>query len=230
MDDEWGRTWARVLQHRFESGGDLHGHSAGNLLILSLWELLGDHVDGLRWVARLLGAEGQVLPMALTPLDITARVLGADPDRPGEVGLVRGQIEVASTTGVVLDVDLDPEDATACPEALVAVREADWVVVGPGSWYSSVIPHLLVPELRTALVETSVRRLVHLNLVTQAGETDGFSAADHLHELVRHAPDLRPDVVLADEGVGARARAAARGRHGVRRDAGARRPGAQRSR
>ena len=199
-DDEWGRTWARVLQHRFESAGDLHGHSAGNLLILSLWELLDDHVDGLRWVARLLGAEGQVLPMALTPLDITARVLGADPGRPGEVSLVRGQIEVASTTGVVLGVDLDPEDATACPEALVAVREADWVVVGPGSWYSSVIPHLLVPELRRALVETSARRLVHLNLVTQAGETDGFSAADHLHELVRHAPDLRPDVVLADEG------------------------------
>lgn len=199
-DDDWGRTWARVLQHRFESRGDLHGHSVGNLLILSLWELLGDHVDGLRWVAQLLGAEGRVLPMAVTPMDITARVLGADPSAPTAISTVRGQVEVARTTGTVLDVGLDPEDARACPEALDAVRAADWVVLGPGSWYSSVIPHLLVPELRQALVETTARRLVNLNLVTQIGETDGFSAADHLHELARHAPDLRLDVVLADRG------------------------------
>ena len=93
-DDRWGQTWARVLQHRFESEGEMDGHSMGNLLIVTLWELLHDHVDGLDWVAGLLGARGRVLPMALTPLDITAEVRGAgdDPDevvdrtRPGRGG------------------------------------------------------------------------------------------------------------------------------------------------
>ena len=75
-DDRWGQTWARVLQHRFASEGEMHGHSMGNLLIVTLWELLHDHVDGLDWVAGLLGARGRVLPMALTPLDITAEVRG----------------------------------------------------------------------------------------------------------------------------------------------------------
>ncbi|MEP6814755.1 MAG: gluconeogenesis factor YvcK family protein [Marmoricola sp.] len=199
-DDEWGQTWARVLQHRFESSGDMHGHAVGNLLIVALWELLGEHVSGLDWVARLLGAQGRVLPMALTPLHITAQVAGADPARPESVTTVRGQVEVATTPGKVLSVALDPESPRACPEAVAAVRTADWVVIGPGSWYSSVIPHLLVPELRTALQETSARLLLNLNLVNQPGETEGLTPADHLDALVRHAPELRLDVVLADQG------------------------------
>ena len=81
-DDEWGRTWASVLQHRFASEGALHDHAVGNLLIVALWELLGDPVGGLDWVGRLLGAHGRVLPMCSVPLDITASIVGADPDRP----------------------------------------------------------------------------------------------------------------------------------------------------
>ena len=83
-DDEWGRTWAKVLQHRFESAGELHSHAVGNLLIVALWELSG-HVEGLDWVGRLLGAEGRVLPMSEVPLDIAAQVRGADPAKPADV-------------------------------------------------------------------------------------------------------------------------------------------------
>jgi len=176
----------------------MHGHAVGNLLIVALWELLGGHVSGLDWVARLLGAQGRVLPMALSPLHITARVVGSDPARPEAVTTVRGQVEVATTAGKVLRVGLDPEAPEACPEAVAAVRAADWVVLGPGSWYSSVIPHLLVPELRAALQETSARVLLNLNLVNQPGETEGLTQADHLDALVRHAPELRLDVVLGD--------------------------------
>jgi len=197
-DDEWGRTWADVLQHRFSSDGELHNHSVGNLLIVALWELLGDAVDGLDWVGRLLGAQGRVLPMSAVPLDITARVVGDDPERPDEVTEVRGQVEVATTPGRVVDVALDPADPPACPEAVAAVAEADWVVVGPGSWFTSVIPNLLVPELARALQETRARRLVTLNLGEQEGETDGFSPETHLEVLAGHAPELRIDVVLAD--------------------------------
>jgi uncharacterized cofD-like protein len=199
-NDDWGRTWADVLQHRFSSGGELHNHSVGNLLIVALWELLGDAVDGLDWVARLLGAQGRVLPMSAVPLDIVARVIGDDPDKPDEVTEVRGQVEVATTAGRVVDVALDPADPPACAEAVTAVAEADWVVVGPGSWFTSVIPNLLVPELSRALQETKARKLVTLNLGEQEGETDGFSPETHLEVLAAHAPELRIDVVLADGG------------------------------
>jgi uncharacterized cofD-like protein len=198
-DDEWGRTWSEVVQHRFRSGGELHGHAVGNLLIVALWERLGGNpVAALDWVGRLLGAQGRVLPMAEVPLDITATVTGLDEQDPGAVAEVRGQVAVATTTGHVLTVGLDPHDPPACPEAVAAVRTADWVVLGPGSWFTSVLPHLLVPDLADALVETSAQRLVTLNLEAQTGETTGFSPETHLEVLAAHAPNLRLDVVLAD--------------------------------
>lgn len=197
-DDRWGQTWAKVLQHRFSSEGEMSGHAVGNLLIVALWELLDDHVTGLDWVGGLLGARGRVLPMALTPLDITADVRGLDPAHPDRIEVVRGQVEVATTSGTVLDVRLDPHDPSACPEAVRAILEADWVVLGPGSWFSSVIPHVLVPGLRQALEQTQARVLVNLNLVAQRGETDGYTPEDHLATLHRHAPGLQIDTVLAD--------------------------------
>ncbi len=196
-DDEWGRTWARVLQHRFESAGELHRHAVGNVLIVALWELLDGHVEGLDWVGRLLGAEGRVLPMAATPLDIAAQVRGADPSRPHDTTTVRGQVEVATTLGIVESVEVIPPDAPACPEALDAINAADWVVLGPGSWYTSVLPHLLLPELRDVLTRTSALRCVTLNLAPQRGETEGFSSSTYLEVLAVHAPDLQIDVVLA---------------------------------
>jgi uncharacterized cofD-like protein len=197
-DDEWGQTWARVLQHRFSSDGDMHDHAVGNLLIVALWELLGGHVTGLDWVARLLGAQGRVLPMAVTPIDIAADVLGLDPRDPDRPVRVRGQVQVASTSGRVGCVELEPHDPPACPEAVAAIGAADWVVLGPGSWFTSVIPHLLVPGLREALTSTGARIAVNLNLEPQTGETDGFTPEQHLEVLSTHAPGLRVDVVVAD--------------------------------
>ena len=197
-DDRWGQTWARVLQHRFESEGEMDGHSMGNLLIVALWDLLGDHVAGLDWVGSLLGARGRVLPMAVTPIDITAQVRGAESDSPDDVSTVSGQVAVATTPGEVLEVSLAPADPKACPEAVEAIGEADWVVLGPGSWYSSVIPHLLVPDLRSALAHTSAGIVVTLNLETQPGETDGWTPQDHVAVLHRTAPDVRVHTVLAD--------------------------------
>ncbi|GAA4691107.1 uridine diphosphate-N-acetylglucosamine-binding protein YvcK [Nocardioides nanhaiensis] len=198
-EDDWGDTWARLLQHRFAGEGEMRGHVVGNLLIVGLWELLGDHVDALDWVGRLLGAKGRVLPMALTPMDIWADVRGLDPTDPEALTVVRGQVEVATTEGVIASVRLEPPDPPVSPAALAAVEEADWVVLGPGSWFSSVLPHLLVPALREALVRTTGRVVVVLNLEEQEGETGGFGAADHLAVLAEHAPELRLHTVLADE-------------------------------
>jgi uncharacterized cofD-like protein len=199
-DDEWGRTWASVLQHRFGGTGDLSEHAVGNLLIVALWDLLGGHVAGLDWVGRLLGAQGRVLPMTAVPLDIAATVRGADPDHPTEISTVRGQVEVATTLGQVIGVELVPPDPPACSEALEAISSADWVVLGPGSWYTSVLPHLLVPELLSALVKSPARRCVTLNVAPQPGETEGFGSSTYLEVLAVHAPDLQIDVVVADAG------------------------------
>jgi uncharacterized cofD-like protein len=196
-DDESGRTWADVLQYRFDSDGALSGHAIGNLLIAGLWERLGDPVAGLDMVARLLGAEGRVLPMASVPLEIEADVIGVDPARPDEISQVRGQANVATTPGEVSAVRLNPTDPPACAESVEVVLDADWIVLGPGSWFTSVIPHLLVPKMAAAIQGTAARRLLALNLVP-AYETAGFSAARHVELLAEHAPDLRLDVVLAD--------------------------------
>ncbi|WP_459642443.1 gluconeogenesis factor YvcK family protein [Kineococcus sp. NUM-3379] len=197
-DGEWGRTWRDVLQHRFVSEGSLHEHATGNLLITTLWQLLGDPVAGLDWVARLLGARGRVLPMAAVPLDIEADVLGLDDSDPDRALPVRGQVAVASTRGRVAGVRLVPEDPPVHEDVLRAIAEADWVVLGPGSWFTSVLPHLLVPALSEALHTTRARRCVTLNLAAQPGETDGFSAEAHLEVLAAHAPQLHLDAVLAD--------------------------------
>ncbi|QMU80548.1 uridine diphosphate-N-acetylglucosamine-binding protein YvcK [Streptacidiphilus sp. PB12-B1b] len=198
-DDEWGRTWSEVIQHRFQSDGDLHGHAVGNLLIVALWEKLGDPVEALEYVGRLLGAHGRVLPMSAVPLDIEASVRGLDPAHPDRLDTVRGQAEVAVTPGEVEAVRLLPQDPPAAPEAVAAVLDADWVVLGPGSWFTSVLPHLMVPQLRTALVETRGRKVLALNLVAQPGETEGFSPQRHLEVFQEHAPELGVDFVLADK-------------------------------
>jgi uncharacterized cofD-like protein len=199
-DSEWGRTWSAMLQHRFSSKGELDNHAMGNLLIVALWELLGDEVEGLDWVGRLLGARGRVLPMASVPLVVEADVRHAG--RPGEpspaLETVVGQSRVAVTEGRIEQLRLLPADPPASPEAVQAVLDADWVVLGPGSWYSSVLVHLLVPELADALHTTKARRCVTLNLSAENGETEGLTAVDHLEALHKHAPGLRIDAVLAD--------------------------------
>ncbi|WP_246036762.1 MULTISPECIES: gluconeogenesis factor YvcK family protein [Cellulomonas] len=193
-DSDWGRTWRDLLQHRFTSDGPLDHHAVGNLLIVALWELLGDTVGGLDLVGQLLGARGRVLPMASVPLRIEA-----DVRRPGgALDVVVGQSHVARTVDPIEHVRLDPPTPPACAEAVAAVRAADWVVLGPGSWYTSVLPHLLVPELRAALLETQARIVVILNLSPEEGETAGMRPADHLDVLRAHAPELPVHAVVAD--------------------------------
>lgn len=197
-DDEWGGTWARLLQHRFGGSGALAGHAVGNLLLAGLCEVTGDPVRTLDLVGQLLGIRGRVLPLSTVPLDIVAEVVGLDPADPAAVVRVRGQVQVATTPGRVVAVQLVPPSPPACPEAVAAVEAADAVLLGPGSWFTSVLPHLLVPDLAKALVATSARKVVALNLSAQAGETDGFSQETHLEVLGAHLPELTVDVVLAD--------------------------------
>ncbi|MGH4013346.1 MAG: gluconeogenesis factor YvcK family protein [Pseudonocardiaceae bacterium] len=196
--DRGSARWRELFQHRFRGTGALAGHAVGNLVLAGLLEVLGDPVAVLDEACRLLGVRGRVLPMADEPLDIEADVAGLDGD-PTLLRRIRGQVAVATTPGRVHRVRLRPDRPRGCAEAVRAVREADLVVLGPGSWFTSVLPHLLVPDLAGALVSTAARRILVLNLVPQPGETAGFSPEQHLQALSGHAPSgFTVHAVLAD--------------------------------
>lgn len=194
-DGEWGRTWRDVIQHRFHSTGPLDGHSVGNLLISALWQLLGDHVEGLDWMARLLRAHGRVLPMSSVPLAIEGDV-ELRPGGPSSV--VRGQSQLAATPGRVGQVRLLPHDPPARQETIEAVASAEVLNLGPGSWYTSVMPHLLVPDLARAISASGALKCLTLNLPGAQAETMDLTLVDHVESLHAHAPGLRFDYVLVD--------------------------------
>jgi uncharacterized cofD-like protein len=175
----------------------LAGHAVGNLLLLGLMELLGDPVEALEHAGRMVGARGRVLPMACHAVGIEADVRDGDPARPGQTVTVEGQHAVAVTSGHVEAVRITPKSPPASPPALAAIAEADWLIFGPGSWYTSVLPHLMVPELAAAILASPARRLVTLNLAAD-NETAGLSVADHLAALHWYLPGLHVDAVLAD--------------------------------
>jgi len=193
--------WAGVLQHRLGGTGGLSGHPIGNLVLTGLLERESDAVRALARLGELVGAVGRVLPMSPVPLDLVAQVDRFDPDDPERTREIRGQSSIAVTPGRVRSVALLPAGAPACALAVDAVREADAVVLGPGSWFTSVIPHLLLHELGSALATTDARVIVTMNLVPQVGETDDYGPSDLLRILIDHARPhggLKIDAVIAD--------------------------------
>ncbi len=196
------RSWAELISHRLGGSGGLAGHPVGNLILTGLIERTGDPVAALAALGGLVGAVGQVLPMSPVPLDLIGEADRFDPDDPSRTRRIRGQVSIASTPGRVLSVKLLPPGAPACAAAVDAVRDADLVVLGPGSWFTSVIPHLLLRELGTALASTQAKIVVVLNLVPQAGETDDYEPHDLLRLLRKHAEPcggLPIHTVLADD-------------------------------
>jgi uncharacterized cofD-like protein len=202
-DEPQHRYWADLLQHRIGGSGALAGHPVGNLLLTGMFDRDRDAIGALATVGALLGTVGRVLPMSPGPLDLIAEADRFDPEDPDRVREIRGQSSIAVTPGRVRSIRLLPPGAPACANAVDAVREADVVVLGPGSWFTSVIPHLLLRELGNALAHTTSRILVVLNLVPQAGETDEYSPAELLRLLLQHAEPnggLPVHAVLADPG------------------------------
>ncbi len=196
-DSPAGRLWATILQHRFGGTGALAGHPIGNLLLAGLNEVLADPVAALDELGRMLGVKGRVLPMCPIALQIEADVSGLDAD-PRLSRLIRGQVAIATTPGKVRRVRLLPGNPPATRQAVDAIMSADLVVLGPGSWFTSVIPHLLVPGLASALQATRARRALVLNLAAEPGETAGFSVERHLHVLAQHAPGFTVDHIIID--------------------------------
>jgi uncharacterized cofD-like protein len=155
-------------------------------------------VTGLDQVGALLKVVGRVLPMTAEPLDIEATF-----DNNGRKIEAVGQVAVATTTGRLIELRMKPENPTTRPEVLAALADADWITMGPGSWFSSVLPHLLVPSLQRAIIESPAKKILLLNLDSNkdqatAGEYAGYSPREHCEILSHYAPQLHFDLVVAD--------------------------------
>jgi uncharacterized cofD-like protein len=186
------------MQYRFTSEGELNGHALGNLLLAALWDRDQDSVAGLDQVGALLKVVGRVLPMSAEPLDIEATF-----ELDGQLIQAHGQVAVATTAGRLQTLRLIPSDPVTRPEVIQAIMEADWITMGPGSWFSSVLPHLLVPTLRDAIIASPARKVLILNLDSATGQRDigefaGYSPIEHCEILSSYAPGLRFDLVLTD--------------------------------
>ena len=181
----------RWLEHRF-GAGELAGHSLGNLMIVGLHQVLGGElVDALDHLGQRLGARGRVLPSTTD-----AVMLVAEGDDGEEVS---GQATITRTSGH-RRVRLDPAAPAASPEAVAAIADADLVLLGPGSLFTSVLPNLLVPELAKALVDAPAPLVMIANLREQPGETQGLDMPAHLDVLAAHLPERRLDVLVTHDG------------------------------
>lgn len=177
----------RLLQYRFRRGEELQGHTFGNLLITTLTEVEGDFGQAIRVLNRLLNLSGAVYPVTGRPVTLLVSKPG------GEV--IRGESRTRQCPGPARAVALEPEQPEAVPEVVSAILAADLAVLGPGSLFTSTLPPILVPEVRRALMDTPADLVYVCNIMTEAGETDGFDAYAHVEALARHLGRL-PDVVV----------------------------------
>ncbi len=195
---------SQLLQYRFSSRsgenrrGDLHGHAFGNLLLAALTGITGSFEEALPAVQRVLAMRGQVVPSTLEDVTLIGEV--AVTAEGGEaIREVVGESAIPEAGGRVERVRLEPPRVQAYPPALRAIFQADLIVLGPGSLYTSILPNLLVPDLAEALQHTHTPKVYVCNLAMQPGETDGYTVADHVDAILRHTADGVVDLVLAND-------------------------------
>ena len=179
-----------LFQYRFDRGNGLKGHSFGNLFIVAMTGVTDSFQQALAESGRVLAVRGRILPSTLESLHLQAKM------RDGRV--LRGESKVADYGGPIEAVSIEPESPEAYPPAVEAIREADLVVLGPGSIYTSIVPNLLVPGIQRALTETAAATVYVCNVSTEVGETDGYSVEDHVRALQSHSSEEVADYVIAN--------------------------------
>ncbi len=177
----------QLFRHRFPGDGEVGGHSLGNLIILALNQMNGCFLKAVDQAREMLGINARVLPSTLDRVDLVARVGGR---------VVRGEVAIKSQNAPIRELAITPPDARALPEAIEAILGADLITLGPGSLFTSVIANLLVKEIADALVRSKAKKIYICNAMTEFDETDGFTATDHVKELLEYAPGLKLDYAL----------------------------------
>ncbi|WP_028547087.1 gluconeogenesis factor YvcK family protein [Paenibacillus taiwanensis] len=183
---------SEMLKYRFNAGTGLAGHSLGNLILAAMTDITGDFVAGVRELSRVLAVRGKVLPAAEQAVVLKAEMVDGT--------IVEGESNIPKYGQRIKRVFLEPEDVEALPEAVEALREADAILIGPGSLYTSIIPNLLVPDLAKAVVESNAVKLFVCNVMTQPGETDNYTVSDHLQAVQEHVGHQLFDYVIVNDG------------------------------
>jgi uncharacterized cofD-like protein len=181
---------ARLFRYRFPGDGNLGGHSFGNLFLAALTAVTGDFVEAVRLSSEVLASKGRIYPATLNDVHLIADL---------EDGTeVRGETNISASRSAIRRLRLEPEQCLPLPEALAALRSADVVTVGPGSLYTSILPNLLVARVAESIGESDAVKIFVCNLMTQPGETDGYTARKHLEVVKRYAPEIEFDYVVVN--------------------------------
>lgn len=183
---------AEVLQYRFTNGTGLAGHTLGNLMLAAMTDISGDFVTGIKQLSQVLAVRGKVLPAANRAIVLKAEM--------SDGTIVTGESMIPKANGAIKRVFLEPQDVEALPEAVEALEQADAILIGPGSLYTSIMPNLIVPKLAQAIVESEAVKLFVCNVMTQPGETDNYSVSNHLDAIYDHIGHHLFDYVIVNNG------------------------------
>jgi uncharacterized cofD-like protein len=182
---------SRLFRHRFRGQGELGGHSFGNLFLAALTEVTGDFTEAVRLSSEVLASKGRIFPATISDVRLVAEL------EDGNV--VRGETQISASRAPIRHLHLEPEQCLPLPEALQAIRSANVITVGPGSLYTSILPNLLVARVAAAIGESHATKIFICNLMTQPGETDNYTARQHLETVNSYAPEIRFDFVIVND-------------------------------
>lgn len=182
---------SRLFRHRFRGDGGLGGHSFGNLFLAALAEVTGDFTEAVRLSSEVLASKGHIYPATISDVRLVAELENGD--------VVRGETQISAARVPIRRLSLEPQQCLPLPAALKAIRVADVITVGPGSLYTSILPNLLVARVSSAIGDSSATKIYICNLMTQPGETDNYTARQHLETIKQYAPEIHFDFVIVND-------------------------------
>jgi len=182
----------KLFKYRFNNGEGLEGHSFGNLFITALCDITGDMVSAVRASSKVLSIRGRVLPATLDDMKLVAQM------EDGRI--IHGESQIPEANGKIKQLYTEPKNCKALPEVIQAIRNAELIILGPGSLYTSVIPNLLIKEISDEIIKSKAKKIYVCNIMTQPGETDNYKVSDHLKALIKHAGSNKiVDAVLVND-------------------------------
>ena len=182
---------SRLFRYRFRGDGELGGHSFGNLFLAALTEITGDFTEAIRLSSEVIASKGHIYPATLSDVRLVAEL--------EDGSIVRGETHISASKVPIRRLHLEPEQCLPLPKALNAIRAADIITVGPGSLYTSILPNLLVAKVARVIGQSSATKIFVSNLMTQPGETDGYTAREHLETVRKYAPEIHFDFVVVND-------------------------------
>lgn len=182
---------SRLFRYRFRGAGELGGHSFGNLFLAALTEVTGDFTEAIRLSSEILASKGHIFPATISDVRLVAEL------EDGSV--VSGETQISKSAQPIRRLRLEPERCLPLPQVLKAIRAADVITVGPGSLYTSILPNLLVAQIAPVIGQSRATKIFVNNLMTQPGETDGYSARAHLETVRKYAPEIHFDFVIVND-------------------------------